>query len=530
MQVESIPLDQIRQFSTRDSLYYQSPEKFSNFVSHIPTLDNFPAVIEAKAKSPTDRQLLSDVVTIQYAKHPSSSKTQSLISNLSKDNTYAVTTAHQPSLLTGPLYYIYKILSTINLAETLQKKYPDNNYVPVFVIGSEDHDFEEVNHLHLFGKTVTWNRDGQGSVGHYSIEGLDEILTEVNELLGSYALTGELITQLRADLTSIDSYQEFAFKLTHLLFDSLGLVILSMDDPKLKQAFIPIIKKEILERPSQKLVQETQEKIKAELDLNSQAHAREINFFFTGYGGRSRIIFSDGIYQIDGTEKTFTEAELVTTIDEHPEWFSPNVIMRPLYQELILPNLAYIGGGGEIAYWTERLSQFDHFGVPMPMLIRRRSAMIVTPEENKLMQKLDFSWGDIFHDKQSLISRFLDNSDHPDYKLDKEREQLNKVFEMIAEKAKSVDVTLAKTAGAENAKLSKSLDYLQNKMKKALKQKESVSLNRMDKLHGKLFPGGLQERHNNILQYISAYGLGLIEDMLEHCDPLERTFKVFRMS
>ena len=156
--------------------------------------------------------------------------------------------------------------------------------------------------------------------------------------------------------------------------------------------------------------------------------------------------------------------------------------------------------------------------------------MIVTPEDNKILGKLDFTLEEIFDDKQSLISQFLDKSDHPEYKLDEERNKLNELFEAIAEKAKSVDVTLAKSAGAENAKLNKSLDYLQNKMKKALKQKESVNLNRMDKLQAKLFPGGLQERHNNILQYISSYGPGIVEDMLEHCDPLERSFKVFRMS
>ena len=530
MKVDNIPIEQVKQFSRRDCSYYLNPELFKDFVSSIPSLSAFPELIKAKSKQSVDRALLHQVVSSQYSQCINSAKTKKNIALLGQDNTYTVTTAHQPSLLTGPLYYVYKILSTINLAQELSETYTDVNIVPVFIVGSEDHDFEEINHLSLFGKNITWQNNGIGSVGHFSTDGLKEVIEESIEILGPNSKAQSLLADISDILSQSSNYQDFAFKLTHRLFDHLGLVIVVMDNPSLKKAFSSIITEEILEGPSQQLVQKTQVDISSSLNFQPQAHARPINFFYTEAHGRNRIILEAGNFTINNTNLSFTKSEMISEINNHPERFSPNVVMRPLYQETILPNLAYIGGGGELAYWTERKTQFEHFGVPMPMLIRRRSAMILTSGDLKSMSKLDITLQDVFIEKKTLIERMIQSDDHPDYLLDEEREALEKIFETVENKVAKLDGSLKQSVGSEKTKLKKSLDYLENKMKKALKQKESININRLDKLQAKLFPNGLQERHDNILQYISQYGEEIIEDMLPHCNPLEKTFKVFTMS
>lgn len=527
MEVINIEIADIPQLSNRDRKFLLENEKFSDFQSVASDIAQFSEVIASKDEQVINRSLLHEVLTEQYRTQSTSAATKDYISSLAKDNTYTVVTAHQPSLLTGPLYYIFKILSAINLAIQLRGLHPDKNFVPVFVIGSEDHDFEEINHLHLYGQTIEWEENVGGPVGNYPTTNLDKVLDKTIEILGENSKSLPLLNQLKTELSTIETYGDFAFRLTHLLFDHLGLVILKMDHPDLKKAFIPHIKEEIFNQPSRNLVTSTQKEIKENLGLESQAFARDINFFYVDGFSRNRIEKDGAHYKVMGTEKTFTHEELNKEIDSNPERFSPNVVMRPLYQEAILPNLAYIGGGGEIAYWTERKSQFKHFNIPFPMLIRRTSGMILSGSNKKQIDKLDLSIKDLFSPEQSLINALIDNSDSPDYELSIYKSKLDELYKEIKEHVEKIDKTLVKTSESELAKAQKSMDYLESKLKKAIKQKESVNLNRLSKLKKNLFPKGLQERHDNILQYISSYGPNLIDDLLDHCNPFDKKMKVF---
>ncbi len=529
MEVLDIPLDKIKQFSARDLAYYTNPTQFSQFVAHDFEFDEFPKIIKAKQQQNIDRNLLHQVITDQYAETSSSEITKKNISALLKNNTYTVVTAHQPSLLTGPLYYIYKILSAVKLAERLQKEYSGYHFVPCFVLGSEDHDFEEINHMHLYGRTYQWEEKSGGSVGAYKPEKLEELLSEVVQVLGEKSKAQEILSKLKSELNAFVSYDQFAFRLTHILFDHLGLVILRMSDARLKRAFIPIIKEEIFSNPSKAQVTKTQTEIKENLGYNEQAFVRDINFFYCQAQRRDRIELIAERYTVVDTELSFSKEEMAKEIEAHPERFSPNVVMRPIYQEYILPNLAYIGGGGELAYWTERKTQFEHFGVPYPMLIRRRSGLILTPSSKKQMDKLGISIQDSFEAEQTLITKLISDSTHPNYELQDLKSQVDTLFDEITNRVVTIDKTLVKTAGSEKAKTLKSLDFIESKLKKAIKQKEEINLNRLSKLKSNLFPKGLQERHDNIFQYISTYGAELIDDLLEHCDPFDKTFKVFVM-
>lgn len=526
MQVQNIPIDSVNALSHRDITYWKNSKTFLPYLSYDFEYSKFKEVINNRSNITTDRKLLHKVVKDQYSDIAISEITQNHIIALQEENCFAVTTAHQPSLMTGPLYYIYKILSTIKLTKRLRQDFPEYYFSPFFVIGGEDHDFEEINHFHLFNKVIEWKNQGKGSVGRLDTNGIEEAITEAQNILGSKSKAIDLINDIGLLAQNCKTYGDFSFKLTHLLFDHLGLVILRMDNPELKKAFIPIMEEEIYNSVSKPLVEAQQSKIE-NLGFANQAFARDINLFYLSPHGRNRIEAVGDQFKIVDTPLSFTKDSLREELHNHPERFSPNVVMRPLFQELIIPNLAYIGGGGELAYWTERKTQFQHFGMPFPMLIRRTSAIIISNAQEKQLNNLGFSIEDIFMDYQALIKMYIDNSDHPDYSLSEAEKDIQSTFKKIEDQVSQIDSTLKKTVQSELSKVLKSVSYLENKLKKSIKQKEEIQLNRIQKLKDKLFPSGLQERHDNIFEYISQYGRNIIDEMLDHCDPFDKTFKVF---
>lgn len=528
MEVRNIDIAEIHQLSSRDRDYYLQSEKFGDFLVYDFKYDEFKKVIAQRTKFPVNRDVLYKVASEQYTGKTISTKTKAHLEALKSDNTFTVTTAHQPSLLSGPLYYVFKILSAINLSEKLKKEFPANNFVPVFVIGGEDHDFDEINHLHLYGKKISWEMDASGSVGKLPNAGIKEVIEKVENILGEKSQIKEFLNDIKVSVDTSKEYGEFSFNFTHDLFDRLGLVILRMDRKAFKQLFIPSIKREILESPSKGLIEAEQEKLVG-LGYKAQTHIRDINFFYRGNGFRNRIEKEGSEFKVVDTELSFSEEEMIKEIENSPEKFSPNVNIRPLFQSQILPDLAYIGGGGELAYWMERKEQFKLFEMHFPMLIRRRSAMIVNNAVLDQSQKLGLSLGDLFQQEDNLVKLFLSKSDNVDYKLDNFKEKITTIFKELESYVAQVDGSLSKTTLAEGAKTSKSIDYLESKLKKSIKQKEEINLKRINKLKAKLFPSGLQERHDNILEYLSTYGMSLLDKILPHCDPFDKTFKVFVM-
>ncbi len=318
------------------------------------------------------------------------------------------------------------------------------------------------------------------------------------------------------------TYSDFAVGLTNLLFQEQGLVVVDMSALAFKKAFIPIIKKEIFDQPSVSLVEATQKSLG-----ESQAMARPINFFYTGSGDRLRIEQNGNEYSIVNTDIRFTRAELDIEIDNHPEHFSPNVVMRPIYQEYILPNLAYIGGGGEIAYWLERRSQFEAFGINFPMLIRRNSGMVIDKGSQKKMNKLSLNLDNIFDDTDTVISQYLASVSGDNLAFDMEIKGIQEIFEGIAAKAKAVDPSLEAKMLAEGTKMAKQVDQLTSRIKRAAKQNEETAVNQIAKIKDKLFPNmGLQERKACFLEVIFKHGTTVMDELVPHFDPLEKTFLI----
>jgi len=522
LEIHRLPFSEVPQFSSRDRAYVAEEAALRPFYLHPPALEQFAEVIAIRETHQPDRQTLVEVLKDQYSNRPKHEEALRAIDALADEQTFTVTTAHQPSLFTGPLYYIYKIVSTIHLARRLQEAYPDHRFVPVFISGGEDHDFEEINHAHLFGKTIRWEQDRGGPVGQLPTESLARPLQELKEILGERDAAQELYEAIREAYTGNEKYGEAAAHLAAGLFGSYGLVVLDMSDARLKRLFIPHFRKELLERPSRALVQTAQDQLE-KAGFSGQAHAREINLFYLGPGYRERIEYTDGRYQVLNQDIQWTEEELLAELERAPERFSPNVVMRPLYQEFILPNLAYIGGGGELAYWLERKAQFEHFGIPYPMLVRRNSVLWIDRTTAKKMDKVGLSIPDLFEDTEVLVKRYVRKHTENELSLKEEKKAIQQLLDQVVEKAREIDPTLVKSTKGEGTKMLNGLNALEAKLIRAEKNNHDIAINQIRSVKERLFPGdGLQERHDNFMTFYLRYGEEFMETLLRELDPLRK--------
>ena len=525
MQTAKISFDQVLQFSDRDKKYQLDPESFSEYISYLPTKDQLIQAAKDRKKYPVDRKLLVDVLHKHYDKIDLSTKQKNNIDLLSDPDTFTVVTAHQPSFLTGPLYYVSKIFSTVNLAQNLNDNNDGLKFVPVFINGSEDHDFEEIASLNIFNKKVSWQSNLSGAVGRMSTQGLETAIEEFSNILGESERAGEIKQKISDCLSGCNTYNDFVFKLVNAFFGDTGILVLTMDDALIKRAFLPIMKKEVFEQASIGLVLESQEKIENQFGYKAQAFARPINLFYLGEQSRNRIEKTANGFEIVDSNIHFSPTEMEDELNNHPERFSPNVVTRPLFEECILPNVAYVGGGGELAYWLERKSQFEAFGVFFPALVRRNSLMIITKSMNQAIAKTGFDIHSIFKSEEVLIKEFLNKNSDGELDLSTELKNIDAQIEVIATKAETIDPTLKSAVMAEGAKIAKQIEHLEAKIRRSLKQKEEVHLNQIKNVKSKLFPGnGLQERTDNYFQFFMSMGDDLNKILEDNLNPLQKEF------
>ncbi|WP_281322463.1 bacillithiol biosynthesis cysteine-adding enzyme BshC [Flavobacterium aestivum] len=506
----------------------QKPE-LQSLYHRFPTLENFEEqILEKKINFNDDenskRKTLVSVLKNQYAELTISNETLSNIELLNQPNTFTVTTGHQLNLFSGPLYFLYKIISTINLTTELKKKYPNYNFVPIYWMATEDHDFEEINYFSFKGKKFHWNRESTGPVGRLSTEGLADFL-EIYALEIGSSTNAKIIKKLFEDsYIKHNNLADATRYLANALFGSQGLVILDGDHQDLKRNFIPYIKDELLHQTSFKAVTDTIEKI---TDYPIQVNPREINLFYIEDDLRERIILENGIYKVNHTKIEFTESEILALLESNPEKFSPNVIMRPLYQEVILPNLCYIGGGGEIAYWLELKSFFDAAKMTFPILLLRNSVLLATEKQNKKADKLNLTWSDLFSTQASLVNNITQKlSDFP-IDFSEQKEVLRKQFETLLELANHTDKSFLGAVKAQEVKQTKGLENLEKRLLIAQKRKFHDELQRIIDLQNDLFPNeSLQERQANFSEFYLENGEHLIPQLISQLKPLEQNFNI----
>jgi bacillithiol biosynthesis cysteine-adding enzyme BshC len=491
-----------------------------------PTLDNFEKQFQEKQSHFSDahRNVLVATLKKQYASIETSLKTAQNIDALLQSNTFTITTGHQLNLFTGPLYFLYKIISTINLTEELKSKYPNQNFVPIYWMATEDHDFEEINYFTFKGKKIRWNAESSGPVGRHTTAGLGEVFSVFEKEIGN-SNNAQFIKKLfESAYLKHKNLADATRYLANVLFGKYGLVILDADDASLKTEFTPFVKTELLHQTSHKQVTDTIEKLKP---YDIQVNPREINLFYIEDKLRERIILENGVYKVNNTSLVFSEVEILALLEQHPEKFSPNVLLRPLYQEVILPNLCYIGGGGELAYWLELKSFFDAVEMPFPILLLRNSALLATKKQTEKADKLGLTWKDLFAKQTRLINEKTALLSEFPIDLSIQKDHLRNQFHYLHALATQTDKSFVGAVKAQEAKQIKGLEHLEKRLLKAQKRKYKQELERIIYLQNELFPNkGLQERQANFSEFYIENGDLLIQKLFEKLHPLGTEFNI----
>lgn len=514
-------------FSAQQNRLVYDQESLLPFIQRTFSEENLLRQINLKSEafSPEDRDVLVNVLRRQHQRSTVSAQTLANIEKLQSENAFTITTGHQLSLFTGPLYFVVKILQVIKLVNYLNERNPDSQFVPVYWMASEDHDFEEIRSMELFGKKVRWESSQSGPVGRFALdEGFNQAISEIKAFFKE---------EHKEVLELIDSYKgknlaDASRNLVQQLFGSYGLVVVDGDDVELKRRFSAIMTKELSEEFSFAAVSLTNHELKKE-GLIEQIHAREINLFYIENGLRSRIIKDNQNYSIPGKGE-FTREELVQILKESPESFSPNVVLRPLYQEHVLPNLAYIGGGGEISYWLQLKRVFEAARVIYPLIQVRNSVLWVDSNTTAKIQKLDMSLENLFKSADLLKREYVEFNERGSLDFDELDEQTNALAELIDKLVGAVDPGLQKYSSAEITRLHNQIDSIKSKLIKTSKSKHETAMNSIDQVKEKLFPGGgLQERTVNFFQFCADGEVQRkLEQLYSALDPFEKDLVLIR--
>ncbi|WP_353779286.1 bacillithiol biosynthesis cysteine-adding enzyme BshC [Winogradskyella sp. 3972H.M.0a.05] len=533
MSLQSIDFKDTGYFSSLMNDYLDELESLKPFYNRFPKLENFKDQIEEKESSfKTDhRTVLVDALKRQYKDVDASEKTLQNIEALAKAKTFTITTGHQLNLFTGPLYFLYKIVSAISLSEALKAEHAGYNFVPIYWMASEDHDFDEINFFNFKGKKIQWNREASGAVGELSTDGLEAVFNILSQEFGS-SQNAETLKQLfKKAYLEHDDLAKATMYLANQLFKEYGLVIVDANDSELKRLFIPYVENELVEQTSFNVVQNTSEALRSlSSSYKIQVNPREINLFYLTENLRERIIFEDNQFKVNNTRIVWSESELLKEVNTYPERFSPNVIMRPLYQEVILPNLCYIGGGGELAYWLQLKAFFDKVEVPFPMLLLRNSVLIQTQQQQQKLQKLNISLKDIFLKRDGFINKKVREISNIDIDFSSQREHLEEQFKAMYELAEQTDKSFIGAVASQEKKQIKGLNHLEKRLLKAQKKKLADEVSRMTELQNQLFPNGsLQERYNNFSELYLEYGNALIPKLMSSLNPLSGDFSIITL-
>ena len=491
--------------------YLDGAEKLKDFYTYSTDIDGFKKAATDRGNYPVNRAVLVEQLKEQYKSIRISEKLKDNIQALLSNNTFTICTAHQPNIFTGHLYFIYKILHAIKLSEELATAINDKKFVPVYYMGSEDADLDELGEVYINGSNYKWKTAQKGAVGRMVID--KEFIKIIDAIAGQLAVEkfGEKIIQsIRLCYKENSTVEQATFEFVHSLFDKYGLVILMPDNAIFKNEFKAIVKRELAEQFSEKVVTATVENFPQEYKV--QAAGREINLFYLKDNLRERIEKDGSGFKVANTNFHFSSSEMDAEVDSNPERFSPNVILRPVFQETILPNVAFIGGGGEIAYWLELKKVFKEVNVFFPPLVLRNSFTIINRKVTGKIKGLGFKVADIFKTENQLLEEIVLRDGTVKLDIKDEKEAVKNIYEQIKNITAAVDTTLNCHVHALKTQVLNKLEILEKKMLKAEKKKFDAQQRQIKKIKTHVNPANnLQERVDNILESLAIYGASFID-------------------
>jgi len=509
--------------------YLADAVELKAFYQFPPNEEGLKEAILARSRCPVNREVLVDCLKKQYEGLTLPDAVSRNIEALKNENTFTVCTAHQPNLMTGYLYFIYKIIHAVKLAAFLKEQHPDKNFVPVFYMGSEDNDLAELSVFRYEDTRYQWNTAQKGAVGRMSTADLFPLIELLKSKIGppgeQATLLKQIISEAYEGQTTIANATRF---MINAFLGAYGIVVLDADDPALKRTFLSVMKEELLAPKAMDLVQQASEQLNKQ--YKAQAYARPVNLFYLKDDLRERIEYANGQWKVLHTDIVWhNEQELTAELEQHPERFSPNVILRGLYQETILPDVAFIGGGSEVAYWMQLKAVFEYYKIFYPVLVLRQSALWIDKKEAALQEKLGWSNEVIFRPEENLIRQYVEQHAKHDVHFTTERNAFTDITQKLKVKAKAVDATLEAAAAAAINKMEYQLERLEKKMLRAEKRNMADQIRQIERFKTAVFPNhSLQERYDSFLSYYIQYGASFFQELFDHTLPLGNRFLILK--
>ena len=510
-----IPYLQTGKFQTIVTDYIAGNDFLKSFYQLPPSIKSIGEAISQKQNAAIPRDVLVKQILKQYdSSGLLDEATQIQISTLTKASTFTITTGQQTGILLGPLYACYKIISAIKWSKEAKNLFPDYHFVPVFWMATEDHDVAEINHVWVENKRYNWETNQIGPVGRFNTEGIAELVHDLKSHAGIDA-DSKLIFDIFEKASSCKTLADTTRYIVHAIFGKYGVISIDADDAELKNHFSKIILQDILEQNSHLEVLKTRRLL--EKSYKSQVHGREINFFYLLDGYRERIVFEGDKFLTNDGKFSWNNESLEKEISDFPERFSPNVVMRPLYQECILPNLVYIGGGAEIAYWLELKSVFDFYKVPYPILALRNSALVLDVKHSNKLSNAGLKIEDLFLEKSVLQRKVALQNAKDDLTLLSEKAQLKDITNKLEEIASHIDAPTKSAAFAFEKRLEAQIERFSLKLIRQQKKKSEIEMQQISDLLEYASPGGtLQERKESIASLIQRFGFSILDELVEN--------------
>jgi bacillithiol biosynthesis cysteine-adding enzyme BshC len=477
-----------------------------------------------------DRDALADVLAEQNEHWGASGKTLRRVEALRDPESVAVVTGQQVGLLSGPLYTPLKAITTLQLARRLADE-TGRPVVPMFWVEGEDHDFEEVSGIRLLRRndpvTLRYERPGDEAgrpAGRHVLTGsIRDVLDRIDETLPDSDFKPKLMERARAAYQPGTRLEDAFVRFMQALFEKAGLVFVNPDDARLKRATAPLFRREIddpttLSEPVRARSEKLDER------FHAQVHVRPTNLFLLTDDGREPLDYddSDGAFRLRGAERTFSENELLAMLDDAPERFSPNVVMRPLMQDALLPTAAYVAGPGEVSYHAQLGPAYDWAEVPQPLVHPRASATLVEGKVRKVLDKFDLALSDLAEGAEPVFERIVQEGlgDDVEAAFGEASTQLHQIVNGLKEQVEAVDGSLAPSVEATRSALAGELDALKGRVVQAEKRNQGEVRAQLDKAAANLFPGGeMQERALNVLYFLNKYDFDLLDRLAEELRP-----------
>ncbi len=472
---------------------------------------DFSAIAADKSSESIDRELLAQVIREQYDGLALGEAVEQHLTRLAQPDSYTITTGHQLVLFGGPLFTVYKVLTIIKLAEQLSASSSGLNVVPIFWIHTEDHDFEEINHYYSgFWTKATYAGKFKGQVGNH-------VLDPSIAGLRPPHFSKELSETYRAGIPMKKAFRSFI----HQLFGTYGLLILDADDPRLKAKFSGIIHQELSQQFAHQQVTQHSAALQA-AGYPAQITPREINLFYLDEEGRNRITYENEFFGVKDRDLVFSANAMLELADQDPARFSPNVSLRPLYQEMILPNLAYIGGWGELSYWLQLRGVFKTAGVNFPLLLPRMAGSIFTANQAQEWSALGFDLLEIRKPLHNLYLQYLPQVwDHTNFET--YQQEILALMESFKEYiASDISATLSRSAEALQTKTRNFLGNLEKKAGKVMRNRYPEPFQAIKRLKQLIEPDGfVQERTLSLASFSAIISPEqLIAEIYRQGDPL----------